>query len=112
MDAAGLLSIFQRSIKKHDARYVGFLGDRDTKAHKTLIEEEVYEEVPQEKHECVGNIQNRLDSSVRFLKKGLGKTPLPDGKSMKKEDSLTARLTNYKCTMGKQSGTIHMTLNP
>ena len=47
-----------------------------------------------------------------LLKKGLGKTPLPDGKSMKKEDSLTGRLTNYNCTMGKQSGTIHMTLNP
>jgi len=55
MDAAGLLAIFQRSIEKHDARYVEFLGDRASKAHKTLVQEVVYEAVPVEKYECVGN---------------------------------------------------------
>ena len=92
MDAAGLLAIFQRSIEKHSARYVEFLGDGDSKAHKKLVEEEVYGEVPVEKLECVGHVQKRLGSRLRLLKKRLGKTPLQDGKSI----GGAGRLTNSK----------------
>ena len=92
MDAAGLLAIFQRSIEKHSARYVEFLGDGDSKAHKKLVEEEVYGEVPVEKLECVGHVQKRLGSRLRSLKKRLGKTPLQDGKSI----GGAGRLTNSK----------------
>ena len=92
MDAAGLLAIFQRSIEKHSARYVEFLGDGDSKAHKKLVEEEVYGEVPVENLECVGHVQECLGSRLRSLKKRLGKTPLQDGKSI----GGTVRLTNSK----------------
>ena len=92
MDAAGLLSIFQRSIENHSARYVEFLGDGDSKAHKKLVEEAVYGAVPVEKLECVGHVQKRLGSRLRSLKKRLGKTPLQDGKSI----GGMGRLTNSK----------------
>ena len=47
------LPCFQKSIKKQNACYVEFLGDGGTKAHKKLVEEEVYGTVPVEKLECV-----------------------------------------------------------
>ena len=37
MDAAALLAIFQRSIEKHNACYVEFLGDGDSNAHIKLV---------------------------------------------------------------------------
>ena len=69
MDAAGLLAIFQRSIEKHNAWYVEFVGDGDSKAHKNMVEEEIYGAVPVEKLECVGHIQRRLGSGLHSLLK-------------------------------------------
>lgn len=68
MDGAGLLTIFERSIEKHSARYEEFLGDGDSKAHKKLVEA-VYGEVVVEQLECVGHVQKRLGSRLRSLKK-------------------------------------------
>ena len=73
MDAAGLLNIFQRSIEKHGFRYVEFLGDGDSKAHKKLVEEKVYGEIEVETLECVGHVQKRLGSRLPSLKKRLAK---------------------------------------
>ena len=89
MDGAGLLTIFERSIEKHSARYVEFLGDGDSKAHKKLVEEAVYGEVVVEKLECVGHVQKRLGSRLRSLKKRQGKTPLEDRKSIGGQGRLT-----------------------
>ena len=69
MDAAGLLAIIQRSIEKHNARYVEFLGDGDSKAHKNLVEKEIYGAVPVEKLDCVGHVQRRLGSGLHSLQK-------------------------------------------
>lgn len=80
MNATGLLNIFQRSIEKYGIRYVEFLGDGDSKAHKLLLQEAVYGNVEVQKLECVGHVQKRLGSRLRSLKKRLGKTPLEDGK--------------------------------
>ena len=80
MDASGILNIFQRSVEGHGMRFVEFLGDGDSKAHKLLVQEAVYGDVDIEKLECVGHVQKRLGSRLRSLKKRLGKTPLADGK--------------------------------
>ena len=42
MDATGLLAIYQRSVEDYSLRYTEFLGDGDSKAHKLIVEEEVY----------------------------------------------------------------------
>ena len=80
MDASGILNIFQRSVEGHGLRFVEFLGDGDSKAHKLLVQEAVYGDVDIEKLECVGHVQKRLGSRLHSLKKRLGKTPLADGK--------------------------------
>lgn len=89
MDANGLLAIFQRSVEKHNLRYVQFLGDGDSKGHKLLVQEAVYGDVAVEKLECVGHVQKRLGSRLCSLKKRLGKTPLEDGKPIGGKGRLT-----------------------
>lgn len=68
MDANGLLNIFQRSVEQYGLRYLEFLGDGDSRAHKLLVEEAVYGDVEVEKLECVGLVQKRLGSRFRSLK--------------------------------------------
>lgn len=68
MDANGLLNIFQRSVEQYGLRYLEFLGDGDSRAHKLLVEEAVYGDVEVEKLECVGHVQKRLGSRFRSLK--------------------------------------------
>lgn len=68
MDANGLLNIFQRSVEQYGLRYLEFLGDGDSRAHKMLVEEAVYGDVEVEKLECVGHVQKRLGSRLRSLK--------------------------------------------
>lgn len=68
MDANGLLNIFQRSVEQYGLRYLEFLGDGDSRAHKLLVEEAVYVDVEVEKLECVGLVQKRLGSRFRSLK--------------------------------------------
>ena len=72
-DATGLLNIFQRSIENHGIRYVEFLGDGDSKAHKLLLQETVHGNVEVQKLECVGHVQKRLGSCLRSLKRDWGR---------------------------------------
>ena len=68
-----MLNIFQRSIKNYGIRYVEFLGNGDSKAHKLLLQEAVYGNVEVQKLECVGHVQKRLGSCLRSSKKRLGR---------------------------------------
>lgn len=92
MDSAGMLAIFQRSVEQHNARYVEFLGDGDSKAHNLLVQENVYGDIEVAKLECVGHVQKRLGSRLRSLKKRLGTTRLPDGKGIGGKGRLTDKL--------------------
>lgn len=83
-------------------RYMEFLGDSDSKAHKLLVQEAVYGDVDIEKLECVGHIQKRLGSRLRSLKKRLGKTPLADGKPIGGAGRLTdKRIDKLRAYFGK-----------
>lgn len=62
MDSAGMLAMFQRSVEQHNAHYVEFLGDGDSKAHNLLVQENVYGDREIAKLECVGHVQKQLGS--------------------------------------------------
>ncbi len=94
MDSSGCLSIFQRSKDLHSLRYLEFLGDGNSKAHKLLVENEVYGEQVVKKLECVGHIQKRMGSRLRSLKKRLGKKKLFDGKSFGGKCRLTDKVVD------------------
>lgn len=42
MESDGALLMFQRSEEKHNLRYTEYLGDGDSKAFATIVENEVY----------------------------------------------------------------------
>ena len=92
MDPVGCKKIFERSIDKHSLRYSEFLGDGDSKAHKELVAEEVYGDIPVTKLECVGHIQKRMGARLRSLKSRSGNAKLSDGKSIGGRGRLTNKL--------------------
>ena len=93
MDANnGLLNIFERSVEQYGLRYLEFLGDGDSKAHKLLVEQAVYGDVEVETLECVGHLQKRLGSRLRSLKKRLEKNRLEDGKPSGGKGRLTDKI--------------------
>ena len=97
--------------KKHNNRYIEFLGDRDSKAHDLLIQENVYGDVDISKLECVGHVQKCLGSRLRPLKKQQRTTQLADGKAIGRKGRLTdKRIDNGKFILARQSGKIHVTL--
>ena len=78
MDAAGVLSIYQRSVENYGLRYVEFRGDGDSKSQKFLVKEAVYGDIEVRKLECVGHVQKRLGSQLLSMKKEQGKLALPN----------------------------------
>ena len=67
-----MLAIFQHSVEQHTMCYTEFLGDSDSKAHKLIVEETVYDEKQVSNLECVGHVQKHLGSHLLSLKKRMG----------------------------------------
>ena len=69
MEATGALKIWQRSVQKHNLRYMVIILDGDTKTVKHLNEHKPYGDLEIVKHECVGHVQKQLGTQLRTLKK-------------------------------------------
>ena len=73
METVGAKRVFERSVDRHNMRYVNFLGDGDSKSYLTV--KDTYPSIEIKKLECVGHYQKRLGTRLRNLKKrekGLG----------------------------------------
>ncbi|GFV88965.1 uncharacterized protein TNCV_442301 [Trichonephila clavipes] len=61
MEVAGALSIFQRSQSLYNVRYTKYLGDGDSKAFTSIVENKVYgDHCSVEKLECIGHVMKRM----------------------------------------------------
>ncbi|GFU37761.1 uncharacterized protein TNCV_1466271 [Trichonephila clavipes] len=61
MEVAGALSIFQRSQSLNNVRYTKYLGDGDSKAFTSIVENKVYgDHCSVEKLECIGHVMKRM----------------------------------------------------
>ncbi|GBM86012.1 hypothetical protein AVEN_30513-1 [Araneus ventricosus] len=61
--------IFKRSLTFHNARYMKYLGDRDSKTFEAIAKENIYaDEFQVEKLECIGHVMKRMGSRLRRLK--------------------------------------------
>ncbi|GFU83928.1 hypothetical protein TNCV_3852501 [Trichonephila clavipes] len=70
MEVAGALSIFQRSQSLYNVRYTKYLGDGDSKAFTSIVENKVYgEHCSVEKLECIGELRLPLTNASRLRKK-------------------------------------------
>ncbi|GFW41349.1 uncharacterized protein TNCV_1003401 [Trichonephila clavipes] len=69
MEVAGALSIFQRSQSLYNVRYTKYLGDGDSKAFTSIVENKVYgDHCSVEKLECIGHVMKRMGTRLRRLK--------------------------------------------
>ncbi|GFU41819.1 uncharacterized protein TNCV_3872921 [Trichonephila clavipes] len=60
MEVAGALSIFQRSQSLYNVRYTKYLGDGDSKAFTSIVENKVYgNHCSVEKLECIGHVMKK-----------------------------------------------------
>ena len=62
MEPHGILKIFQRSQEQYNLKYLGYLGDGDSKSFKTVAEAEppIYPGKIIKKLECCGHVQKRM----------------------------------------------------
>ena len=67
MEASGVVTCFNRSVKRYGLRYTEYLGDGDSKGYKAVCEADPYN-VPIKKSECIGHIQKRVGRKLRNLR--------------------------------------------
>ncbi|GFW34532.1 uncharacterized protein TNCV_3104331 [Trichonephila clavipes] len=90
MEVAGALSIFQRSQSLYNVRYTKYLGDGDSKAFTSIVENKVYgDHCSVEKLECIGHVMKRMGTRLRRLKTKMRGQKLSDGKPLCGRNRLT-----------------------
>ncbi|GFW15512.1 uncharacterized protein TNCV_4656521 [Trichonephila clavipes] len=61
MEIQGTSKIFQRSLSLHNARYITYLGDGDSKAFDAVKKKNIYgNEYPIEKLQCIGHVMKHM----------------------------------------------------
>ncbi|GFT97484.1 uncharacterized protein TNCV_386661 [Trichonephila clavipes] len=69
MVVGGALSTFQCSQSLYNVRYTKYLGDGDSKAVNSNVENNVYgDQCSVDKLECIGRVMKRMGSRLRRLK--------------------------------------------
>ena len=91
MEPVGAKKIFGRSENLYNLRYLGYVGDGDTKSFDVVVESDPYPGHKITKKECVGHVQKRMGTQLPNLKQKSGKNKLSDGKTMGGRGSLTAK---------------------
>lgn len=96
MEPASAVSIYKRSLPKHGLRYVGYLGDGDSSAFKSVVESKPYGDTDIYKLDCINHVAKRVGARLRNLVQTMtkNKQKLSDGKSINGRDRLTKERIN------------------
>ena len=68
MESEGALVLWKRSEEQLKLLYTTLISDGDAKTYNLLCENDPYNGVPIEKHDCVGHVQKRMGSRLRNKK--------------------------------------------
>jgi len=69
MEPDAMVEMFSRSESLYNVRYAYYIGDGDSKTHKSIQDAKPYGDFPVIKKECIGHVQKRLGTRLRNLKK-------------------------------------------
>ena len=98
MECEGAVTLWEKSIEKHNLRYRWMVSDGDSKAH-TAVEDVYGGQCTVEKLDCVGHVQKRRGKHL-MKRKATNKSKLSDGNTMGEEGvSPKARSSSFKSTM-------------
>ena len=93
MESEGAIKIFQRSVECNKLRYKTYIGNGDSSAYQKVVKSKSYEGLIPQKVECIRNVQKRVGSRLRNLKRTFtGK--LSDGKPLGGKGRLTENTVN------------------
>ena len=95
MESQGACEIFLRSVEKHNLKYTQFVGDGDTGTFAKVRDgcEEVFKgNYVVVKEECVGQVQKRMETGLRELKRKRKGEKLSDGKVLGGKGRLTVKI--------------------
>ena len=109
MESAAVVAIWTRSEQLRGLRYVGYIGDGDSKGHSQVVKSRPYGDTDVVKEECVGHVQKRLGKSLRDLKQRLSGQKLADDKPIAGKGRLTDKLIDslqnyYGMAIGQHPG--------
>ena len=93
MESSAVVSLWARSQQLRGLRYVGYIGDGDSKGFRNVLQSKPYGDQDVIK-ECVGHVQKRLGKSLRDLKQRLAGQKLADGKRLGGKGRMTDFLMN------------------
>ena len=80
MESEAAVILWQRSVRERALEYHTYIGDGDSKGFNAVAQAKPYgPDVKLEKEECVGNVQKRVGSRLRALKKEWCGKVLEDG---------------------------------
>lgn len=68
MEAAGVLTLYRRSVEKHKLRYTPFIGDGDSSSYSAVCKDVPYGPtfyIP--KSDCISHVTKRMGSNLRSL---------------------------------------------
>ena len=95
MESLGAISIFQKSIEKHNLRYMDYIGDGYSSSFQEVENSKPYgSDILIRKLECIGHVQKRVGSRSRNLRKALKGVRLSDGKGISGRGRLTDKAIN------------------
>ncbi|XP_011866020.1 PREDICTED: uncharacterized protein LOC105561015 [Vollenhovia emeryi] len=68
MEPDAVVEMFSRSEATHNVRYAYYIGDGDSKTHKSIQDAKPYGDFSVVKKECIGHVQKMLGTRLRNLK--------------------------------------------
>jgi len=71
MEVNAVIEMFQRSMTLHFVKYAHYVGDKDSKTFRDLLDAQPYENFTVSKKECIDHIQKRMGTHLRNLKKNI-----------------------------------------
>jgi len=77
-----MVTMFGRSIPKHNLRYIAYIADGDTKNDTSISQSKPYDDLLIERKQCINHFSKRMKTRLSTIKKKHGRTPLYDKKTI------------------------------
>jgi Mutator-like transposase len=77
-----MVTMFSRSISKHNLRYTSYIADGDTKNDTNISQSKPYGDLPLVRYQYVNHFAKRMKTRLMTIKKNYGRTHLDDNKTI------------------------------
>ena len=95
MESSAVLTLYRRSVSKHNLYYDPFIGDGDSASYREVCNSQVYGDIKQVgKEEDIGHVTKRMGTQLRAIVRDYKGKKLKDGKVINGKGRLTNNRIN------------------